>query len=65
MELKMWLPKDNLGCLGFKIGKTYFDFFRLWNGRIQMFISSVWIYRLGLSDNGKGYLSLKGWKPMR
>lgn len=27
--MKVYFPWNNLGCLGFKVGKAYFDVFRL------------------------------------
>ena len=66
--IRITLPSKNLGCLGFNVGNTYFDFHRVWCyglRSVQMFISSYWIWKLGLSDSGKGWLTIKGWRPMR
>ena len=67
MPIKVYRPSKNLGCLGFRIGQTYFDFHRTYWGwlKIQMFISSYWIWKLGLSKTGKGWLNQNGWKAMR
>lgn len=54
MVIRIYLPWNNLGCLGIKVGNFYMDTYR----------SSV--YRLGLFVNtGKtrGWLGWDGWRP--
>ena len=30
--MKVYLPWNNLGCLGFRVGRFYIDFYRPWSG---------------------------------
>jgi hypothetical protein len=32
MTFKIYWPWNNLGCLGFRIGRVYFDLYRTWSG---------------------------------
>jgi len=67
-KIKIHLPSNNLGCLGFRIGRLYFDFHRTWTyglRSVQMFVSHPALYHLGLTPTGKGWLTVKGWRAMR
>ena len=65
--MKMYLPWRNLGCLGFRFGKMYFDIHRVHWGwlRFQIFISWSILNTLGLSKSGKGWVNQNGFKAMR
>ena len=48
-KMNIYLPKENLGCLGIRIGKLYFDFYK--KPDLGMFINY----------NGNRY-TVAGWK---
>ena len=47
--MKIHAPARNLGCLGFSIGRIYFDFYQ--NPRLGMFIR-IGNYRLTIDSYG-------------
>lgn len=50
MSVKVYWPWNNLGCLGFKIGRVYVDFFTrpYWGGFVNTGQSMFWFSKRGI-----------------